>query len=67
MAENDSYYFKKKYLCGYCKTSFITVVHRGSTNEHTVTNKVVCPVCKNYLKSWNEGEILKIAEKRKDL
>lgn len=46
---------EREYSCGYCKHKFTRLVgkYTGRGKHQTVSSKVKCPCCGNFLKTWN--------------
>jgi len=55
---NEILYENRKYVCGYCTYTFEQAVRRleTGTKRGNVSTQVVCPHCKNFLKTWDDGE-----------
>lgn len=56
-------YTLKKYTCGYCGYKFEAHVLNEETVKHVkhgYSTPVTCPFCHNNLKTWDEGEFIRI-------
>lgn len=55
----------KRYDCGYCQHTFEQVVRKSLGGKKTiVSDQVKCPRCGNFLKTWDEGEVIQVLKKR---
>ena len=43
---------ERNYICGYCRYKFTQLVRSVGTGKSKVSSQVVCPACKNILKTW---------------
>ena len=69
--DNKTIYTLKEYNCGYCKYIFRQYIRKTGGGEDSTgrimdstSSQVVCPKCKNFLKSWDEG--IKVQEVTSD-
>ncbi len=63
-------YTLKQYNCGYCQYIFRQYVRKvgegmdafGKPYRNSTSSQVICPKCKAFLKTWDEGDIIEVVE-----